>query len=67
MSKNHKKDYDWLNDPFDEKKIEQERQSAHMSTGSKAGIGCGCLVAFALMIVVLLATLSSVAGLYGSL
>ncbi len=44
MARN-KEEYDWLNDPFDEKKAAQEAQQAHMSSGSKLFVGCGCLVA----------------------
>lgn len=39
-----KKDYDWLNDPFDEKKAAQEQVEAGVSTGTKLALGCGCLV-----------------------
>ena len=31
--------YDWLNDPFDEKKAAAEREQAHMGGGAKLGIG----------------------------
>lgn len=44
-------EYDWLNDPFDEKKAAREREQAHMSGGSKVALGCGCLLA----VIVLLA------------
>ena len=37
-------EYDWLNDPFDEKKSARERERAEMSGGSKAALGCGCLL-----------------------
>ncbi len=45
-------EYDWLNDPFDEKKAAQEAEQARMSTGTKAALGCGC-VAVVLVIVAL--------------
>lgn len=43
-------EYDWLNDPFDEKKCAEEMKSARMSTGSKAAVGIGCVVVFALVV-----------------
>lgn len=49
----HNEEYDWLNDPFDEKKLAKEREEARMSTGSKLGIGCGCVVALIGAIVLL--------------
>ncbi len=50
-----REEYDWLNDPFDEKKAAQEAQQARMSTGSKAALGCGCIaivIAVAALLVV---------------
>lgn len=41
---NHKDDYDWLNDPFDEKKTAREQVQASMSGGTKLALGCGCLL-----------------------
>ena len=38
MRKNRNEEYDWINDPFDEKKLAQEREQARMSSGSKVGI-----------------------------
>ena len=35
MRKNRNEEYDWINDPFDEKKLAQEREQARMSSGSK--------------------------------
>ncbi len=52
MAKKHE-EYDWLNDPFDEKKAAQEADQARMSTGSKVALGCGC-VAVVLALIVLL-------------
>ncbi len=48
-----REEYDWLNDPFDEKKAAQEAEQARMSTGSKVALGCGC-VAIVVAIFVLL-------------
>ncbi|WP_080797324.1 hypothetical protein [Arabiibacter massiliensis] len=36
-------EFDWLDDPFDEKKA--ARQPEGMSGRAKAAVGCGCLVA----------------------
>ncbi len=47
-----REEYDWLNDPFDEKKAAKEAEQARMSTGSKAALGCGCVavvLAFAVL------------------
>lgn len=63
MSKNHKEEYDWINDPFDEKKIAQEQQQARMSSGSKVGIGCGCVVAVILIIILCIFAAATFAGL----
>ncbi len=49
-----REEYDWLNDPFDEKKAAQEAEQAKMSSGSKVALGCGCVV-IVLVIVALLA------------
>lgn len=46
-------EYDWLNDPFDEKKAAQEREQARMSGGSKAAVGCGCVLVVLLIVVML--------------
>lgn len=46
-------EYDWLNDPFDEKKAAQEREQARMSGGSKAALGCGCVLVVLLIVAML--------------
>lgn len=63
MRKNRNEEYDWINDPFDEKKLAQEREQARMSSGSKVGIGCGYAVAVILAIGVIIYFLASLAGL----
>lgn len=63
MRKNRNEEYDWINDPFDEKKFAQEREQARMSSGSKVGIGCGCAVAVILAIGAIIYFLASLAGL----
>ena len=47
-------EYDWLNDPFDEKKSAREQERARMSCGSKVALGCGCLLVVAVIVVMLL-------------
>ena len=44
MSREPKEDYDWINDPFDEKKIAEERERMGMSGTSKTFVGIGCLL-----------------------
>ena len=44
MSREPKEDYDWINDPFDEKKIAEERERMGMSGASKTFVGIGCLL-----------------------
>lgn len=46
-------EYDWLNDPFDEKKAAEEREQASMSTASKLAIGGGCLAIAAGLVLML--------------
>ena len=44
-------DYDWLNDPFDEKKAAAERERAHMGGGSKVAVAVGCLAIIVLVVI----------------
>lgn len=46
-------EYDWLNDPFDEKKAAREREQARMSGGSKVALGCGCLLAVIALVAII--------------
>lgn len=66
MAFGHKnEEYDWLNDPFDEKKAAREQEQARMSGGSKVALGCGCLlavVAFVAIIVVAFIQFVSIAS-----
>ncbi|MEG1434835.1 MAG: hypothetical protein RSB04_05100 [Gordonibacter sp.] len=39
-----KQEFDWLDDPFDEKKAAQDQTQAATSGGSKMALGCACLV-----------------------
>ncbi len=49
MGKND--EYDWLDDPFDEKKAAAERERAHMGGGSKVAVAVGCLAVIVLVVV----------------
>ena len=49
----NKEEYDWLNDPFDEKKAARDREQARMSGGAKAALGCGCLLVVLDLVVIL--------------
>lgn len=57
----HGKDneYDWLDDPFDEKKA----ASQAMGGGSKAAIGIGCLVAVVLFVAIIVIGLHGIASI----
>ena len=45
MARKGKDDFDWLDDPFDEKKAAQDQARAATSGGTKIALGCGCLLA----------------------
>lgn len=47
-------EYNWLDDPFDEKKAAKELQQAGMSGRSKAIVGIGCLAVILILIVLVL-------------
>ena len=49
-----KDDFDWLDDPFDEKKAAKDELKAATSSGSKLALGCGCLVAVVGIVVLFL-------------
>ncbi|WP_101722559.1 hypothetical protein [Eggerthella timonensis] len=49
-----KDDFDWLDDPFDEKKAAKDELKAATSGGSKLALGCGCLVAVVGIVVLFL-------------
>lgn len=44
MARKGKDEFDWLDDPFDEKKAAREQAQAATSNGTKLALGCGCLV-----------------------
>lgn len=60
-SKHSKESYDWLNDPFDEKKAAKEREQAHLSSSSKALMGVGCVVVVVVVVVLAFLLLGSLA------
>jgi hypothetical protein len=51
--------YDWLNDPFDEKKNVHEK----IDSKTKAAFGLGCLVSVVLIVILLVAVVSGIANL----
>lgn len=54
-----KNEYDWVDDPFkDESSIQKG-----MSKSSKAFVGCGCLVAVVIMIVLIIGLFESFVSL----
>ena len=64
MAKHQKsqKDYDWLEDPFNDNKSEQdELNAAKMSSGSKIAVGIGCLA-----VLIIAVSCSSIAALMGT-
>lgn len=45
MARRNQEEFDWLNDPFDEKKAAREEAQMATSGGTKLALGCGCLLA----------------------
>ena len=56
-----KEEFDWLDDPFDEKKA--AREPAGMSGRTKAAVGCGCLVAVVGFVLLIAFSLVNMAGI----
>lgn len=56
MAKADKETYDWLNDPFDEKKIAEEQERLGMSGTSKTLVTVGLLL-FVVGVIVLIGLL----------
>ncbi len=56
-------DYDWLDDPFDEKKAAEERERAAVSGRAKAALGCGCLAALGLAVLAVAAIVAALGSL----
>lgn len=61
-----KDDFDWLDDPFDEKKAAKDEQRASTSGGTKLALGCGCLVAVVGLVVLLLFAIVNMADILAS-
>lgn len=57
--------YDWLNDPFDEKKAAAEREQARMGGGAKLGIGCVAVIAVLFVITVIAVFSLALVGMGG--
>lgn len=57
-----KQDFDWLDDPFDEKRAAQEQMQAATSGGTKIALGCGCLLVVAAIVVLLVFASVSMLG-----
>ncbi len=51
-------DYDWLDDPFNDKKIARDKEQARLSRNTKTALGCGCL-----LVVMGVITLAILAGM----
>lgn len=45
MAREPREDYDWIDDPFNEKKIAEEQERLGMTGTSKTLVGVGCLLA----------------------
>ncbi len=59
-----KQDYDWLDDPFDDKKA-AEQQKARMGTGSKVAVGLGCLALFIVLCALVVLTFLAIGSVVG--
>lgn len=46
-----KEEFDWLDDPFNEKKAKEDQANASMAGGTKVALGCGCLLVVIVIIV----------------
>lgn len=56
-------EFDWLDDPFDEKKAAQEQARSATSGGTKIALGCGCLLAVAGVVALLFAGIGMIDAL----
>ncbi len=64
MSRNRDEDYDWLDDPFNDKK---KPVKDGMGGGAKAVVGLGCVAVVIIIIVLLVMVLSGVSTLASSM
>ena len=60
MARKRGEEYDWLNDPFDEKKAAAEAEQMKMSGSAK--VAGGCLVVLVVLIVVAVVVAVGVLG-----
>ncbi len=60
-----KDDYNWLDDPFDEKKA--ARDANGMSGGAKAALGIGCLLVVVAVVVLLVFAVVNFVGVMAEL
>ena len=56
MDPNEKKEYDWIDDPF---KDDQKQPQQKMSYGAKTAVGCGCLTALIVVVILFVLTFSA--------
>lgn len=54
MKRKTTKDFDWLDDPFDDKKMADEYLHANISKGTKILLGCVSIVIVIALVVLLL-------------
>lgn len=54
-----KDEYDWLDDPFNDKKSSRKK----MTGGSKAFVGIGCVIAVVVVCVLIVMVIAGLAGL----
>ena len=66
MGRTDKEEFDWLNDPFDEKKAAKEQLRAATSNGTKFALGCGCLVAVVGVVIIVVLMLAGIADIASS-
>ena len=66
MGRTDKEEFDWLNDPFDEKKAAREQARAATSGGTKIALGCGCLVAVVGVVIIAVLMLAGIADIAAS-
>ncbi|HIT45896.1 MAG TPA: hypothetical protein IAC28_07440 [Candidatus Aphodovivens excrementavium] len=57
-------EYNWLDDPFDEKKIAKEQQQAQMSSRSKLAVGIGCLVVLVALVLFVVLGIGALGSLF---
>ncbi len=58
-SSKKREEYDWIDDPFDDKKTAEEQRRVKRSNGLVAGIGCAVVIVAVIVIVILLVMMLS--------